>query len=169
MSVFDAASRYSERNTPLIVLAGRGYGAGSARDYAAKGTRLLGVRAVLAESFERIHRSNLIGLGVAPLQYFDGETAHTLGLDGTEQISVTGLAEFSGGGWPHTAQVQARSRDGRIISFTVTVRVDTPLEATYIRHGGILPYVLRSSILQPTSDTSASASLPNFRSSHRPL
>ena len=146
MTVFDAATRYAEHDVPLLVLAGREYGTGSARDYAAKGTRLLGVRAVLAESFERIHRSNLVGMGVVPLQYLEGESAEGLGLDGTEEFSITGLAEFTDGGHPETARVQARRADGRTVSFTVEVRVDTPVEADYIRHGGILPYVLRAGL-----------------------
>ncbi len=146
MTIFDAATRYAERGVPLVVLAGREYGAGSARDYAAKGTRLLGVRAVLAESFERIHRSNLVGMGVVPLEYFERESAQTLGLDGTEELSITGLTEFTGDGWPETASVKALRADGQATSFAVRVRVDTPTEATYIRHGGILPYVLRSSL-----------------------
>ncbi|UNK45691.1 aconitate hydratase AcnA [Arthrobacter sulfonylureivorans] len=155
-TIFDAATRYAEQGTALVVLAGKEYGTGSARDYAAKGTQLLGVRAVLAESYERIHRSNLVGMGVVPLQYFDGQSAEALGLDGTEEISVTGLAEFTGGGWPKTALVEARRADGDVTSFTVTVRVDTPLEATYISHGGILPYVLRSR-LSPIPPSSLSA------------
>jgi aconitate hydratase len=148
MSIFDASEWYLRRDIPLLVLAGRDYGSGSARDYAAKGTRLLGVRAVLAESFERIHRSNLVGMGVIPLQYRDGDTTETFGLDGSEVYTIAGLAEFTGGGWPRSARVTARNRSGQAIGFEVAVRVDTPVEATYIRHGGILPFALRASLRQ---------------------
>ncbi|MEO3943380.1 aconitate hydratase AcnA [Paenarthrobacter nicotinovorans] len=147
MTVFEAATQYAERGIDLVVLAGREYGAGSARDYAAKGTSLLGVRAVLAQSFERIHRSNLVGMGVVPLEYLDGESPRSLGLDGTEELSVTGLTEFTSG-WPDAVSVDAARTDGQTISFTVRVRVDTATEAIYIRHGGILPYVLRRSLTE---------------------
>ncbi|HTU04654.1 MAG TPA: aconitate hydratase AcnA, partial [Trebonia sp.] len=139
MSIYDASGRYLEEGTPLIVLAGKEYGSGSSRDWAAKGTALLGVRAVLAESFERIHRSNLIGMGVLPLQFKPGESAATLGLSGQEVFSIRGIEEINSGAIPNELVVTA---DGR--EFTATVRIDTPGEAEYYRHGGIMPYVLRS-------------------------
>jgi aconitate hydratase len=139
MSIYDASMRYQADGVPLIVLGGKEYGSGSSRDWAAKGTVLLGVRAVLAESFERIHRSNLVGMGVLALQYADGDTAATLGLTGEETFSVTGVAgELNAGGLPVHATVRADDRE-----FTVRVRIDTPKEADYFRHGGILHYVLR--------------------------
>ena len=125
--------------TPLVVLAGKEYGSGSSRDWAAKGTALLGVRAVIAESYERIHRSNLIGLGVLPLQYADGETADSLGLTGEETFSITGVTELNEGRTPRTVRVRADD-----IEFDAVVRIDTPGEADYYRHGGIMQYVLRS-------------------------
>jgi aconitate hydratase len=124
---------------PLVVIAGKEYGSGSSRDWAAKGTKLLGVRAVIAESFERIHRSNLIGMGVLPLQFPAGESASSLGIDGHEQFSVSGFAEpLNGGELPKTCTVKAGG-----VEFEATVRIDTPKEADYFRHGGILQYVLR--------------------------
>ena len=137
MTIYDAAMQYAEDDVPLVVLAGKEYGSGSSRDWAAKGTSLLGVRAVIAESYERIHRSNLIGMGVLPLQYRDGETRESLGLTGEETFEVTGLADAAD--IPREVTVRA---DGR--EFTAQVRIDTPGEAAYYRHGGILPYVLRS-------------------------
>jgi aconitate hydratase len=140
MSIYDAAMKYAEEGVPLVVLGGQEYGSGSSRDWAAKGTTLLGVRAVIAESFERIHRSNLVGMGVLPLQYPEGESAESLGLTGEEEFSVTGLAEhLNAGELPRTAQVRAGD-----VQFEARVRIDTPKEAEYFRHGGILPYVLRS-------------------------
>jgi aconitate hydratase len=136
ISIYDAAMRYIEHDVPLIVLAGKEYGSGSSRDWAAKGTRLLGVRAVIAESFERIHRSNLVGMGVLPLQFRAGESVESLGLTGLEKFSVTGIA--SDGDIPRELTVRA---DGR--EFEVTVRIDTPKEQSYYRHGGILQFVLR--------------------------
>jgi aconitate hydratase len=129
----------------LVVLAGHEYGSGSSRDWAAKGTRLLGVRAVIAQSFERIHRSNLIGMGVLPLQFADGEGAESLGLTGTESFSIEGVAEAmaDGGGPPGQARVSAVRADGESVCLSVRVRIDTPREAEYFRHGGILQYVLR--------------------------
>jgi aconitate hydratase len=139
MSIYDAAMRYADEGVPLVVLGGREYGSGSSRDWAAKGTRLLGVRAVIAQSFERIHRSNLVGMGVLPLQFADGESAQSLGLSGEEEISISGVAAaLAAGELPREAQVQAGER-----SFTARVRIDTPKEADYYRHGGILQYVLR--------------------------
>jgi aconitate hydratase len=139
MSIYDASREYIAEGTPLMVLGGKEYGSGSSRDWAAKGTVLLGVRAVLVESFERIHRSNLIGMGVLPLQFKPGESAETLGLTGEETFSVEGIAEINNGGIP--AEVTVTADDKR---FTAVVRIDTPGEADYYRHGGIMQYVLRS-------------------------
>ncbi len=134
VSIYDAAQTYAAAGTPLVVLAGKEYGSGSSRDWAAKGTALLGVKAVIAQSYERIHRSNLIGMGVLPLQFTGGDTAESLGLTGTETFAIRGVAEL-----PRTLTVEA---DGKV--FEVTLRIDTPGEEAYYRHGGILPYVLRS-------------------------
>jgi aconitate hydratase len=139
MSIYDASREYIAEGTPLIVLGGKEYGSGSSRDWAAKGTLLLGVRAVLAESFERIHRSNLIGMGVLPLQYKPGESARTLGLSGQETFSIEGIEKLNKGTIPNEVLVTA---DGR--KFSATVRIDTPGEAEYYRHGGIMQYVLRT-------------------------
>ena len=139
MSIYDAAMRYAEEGVPLVVLGGKEYGSGSSRDWAAKGTKLLGVRTVIAESFERIHRSNLIGMGVLPLQFPEGESAKSLGIDAHEQFSVGGFAEpLNTGELPKTCTVRAGD-----VEFEATVRIDTPKEADYFRHGGILQYVLR--------------------------
>jgi aconitate hydratase len=147
LPIYDAAMRYLEAGVDLVVLAGKEYGSGSSRDWAAKGTALLGVRAVIAQSFERIHRSNLIGMGVLPLQLSDGESAASLGLTGEEIFSVEGLAEpmNAGGAPPREVSVRAQ-RDGGAaqVEFSARVRIDTPREADYFRHGGILPYVLRA-------------------------
>ena len=132
-----------EAGIPLVVLGGKEYGSGSSRDWAAKGTALLGVRAVITESFERIHRSNLIGMGVVPLQFPAGESAASLGLDGTETFSIRGLTALNDGVTPRTVAVEARKADGRVVSFDAVVRIDTPGEADYFRNGGILQYVLR--------------------------
>jgi aconitate hydratase len=137
-TIYDAAMAYAEAGVPLVVLAGKEYGSGSSRDWAAKGTMLLGVHAVIAESYERIHRSNLIGMGVLPLQYPAGQTAESLGLTGEETFSITGVTELNDGRTPGTVHVRA---DG--IEFDAVVRIDTPGEADYYRHGGILQYVLR--------------------------
>ena len=145
MTIFDASRRYIAEGVPLVVLAGKEYGSGSSRDWAAKGPRLLGIRAVIAESYERIHRSNLVGMGILPLQFQPGETAESLGLTGEELYSIEGLAEavssrFAAG---RELTVTAR-RDGQPpIRFSVGVRIDTPQEIRYYEHGGILPYVLR--------------------------
>jgi aconitate hydratase len=139
MSIYDAAMRYKKDNTPLVILAGREYGTGSSRDWAAKGTMLLGVKAVIAESFERIHRSNLIGMGVVPLQFQQGQNAQSLGLTGKETFSITGLTT----GDAKEVKVTAKSDSGQPIEFTARVRIDTPKEREYFRHGGILHYVLR--------------------------
>ena len=138
MSIFDAAMRYMEEGVPLVVLAGKEYGSGSSRDWAAKGPRLLGVRAVVAESYERIHRSNLVGMGVLPLQFADGQGVEPLGLDGRETYDVAEVADGA-----RTTTVTARKDDGAQVQFEGTVRIDTPQEWLYYRHGGILQYVLR--------------------------
>lgn len=135
--------RYQDDNVPLLVLAGREYGSGSSRDWAAKGTLLLGVRAVLAESYERIHRSNLVGMGVLPLQYAPGESASSLGLDGHEVYSIAGLTALNDGLLPKDVGVRAQRPDGSVLEFSARVRIETPMESEYFRHGGILPYVLR--------------------------
>jgi aconitate hydratase len=134
MPIYDAAMAYAEDDTPLIVIAGKEYGSGSSRDWAAKGTNLLGVRAVIAESFERIHRSNLVGMGVLPLQFADGDDAESLGLSGEEEFSITGIE----GGEAKEVTVKADDQE-----FTCRVRIDTPKEVQYYKHGGILPFVLR--------------------------
>lgn len=141
--VYNAAQNYIAEGIPLVVLAGKEYGSGSSRDWAAKGAALLGVRAVITESFERIHRSNLIGMGVLPLQFPEGEDRHSLGLDGTEVFDITGLEEFNEGRTPATVKVVARREDGSTVEFDAVVRVDTPAEREYLRNGGILQYVLR--------------------------
>jgi aconitate hydratase A / 2-methylisocitrate dehydratase len=141
LSIFGAAMKYAETNTPLVILAGHEYGTGSSRDWAAKGTRLLGVKAVVAASFERIHRSNLVGMGVLPLQFPDGTTAQSLGLDGSEVFSIVGLSETIKPGQTVTLEIEAEGRQKR--SVPVKVRIDTPIEIDYYRHGGILPFVLR--------------------------
>ncbi len=142
--IYDAAQAYAAAGIPLVVLAGKEYGSGSSRDWAAKGTALLGVSAVIAESYERIHRSNLIGMGVLPLQFPAGESADSLGLDGTETFSVTGVTELNEGRTPHTVLVSAARADGSTVDFHAVLRIDTPGEADYYRNGGILQYVLRS-------------------------
>ncbi|MDH4146993.1 MAG: aconitate hydratase AcnA [Acidimicrobiia bacterium] len=139
MSIFDAAMRYREDGTPTVILGGKEYGSGSSRDWAAKGPALQGVRAVIAQSYERIHRSNLIGMGVLPLQFRDGDSAQSLGLTGEETISIGGLASLPDGA-PFPRELEVSAADKR---FTVTVRIDTPTEAEYFRHGGVLQYVLR--------------------------
>jgi aconitate hydratase len=138
-SIYEASVNYAEAGTPLVIMAGKEYGSGSSRDWAAKGTALLGVRAVIAESYERIHRSNLIGMGVLPLQFPDGETAESLGLTGEETFDITGIEAMNSGPAPRTVSVQAGD-----VSFEARVRIDTPGEANYYRHGGIMQYVLRS-------------------------
>ena len=147
--IYDAAESYRVAGVPLVVLAGKEYGSGSSRDWAAKGTNLLGVRVVIAESFERIHRSNLIGMGVVPLQFPAGQTAHSLGLDGTEIFSVEGITELNNGVTPSSVRVIAHPSDHsapgkETVTFDAPVRIDTPAEADYYRNGGILQYVLRS-------------------------
>jgi aconitate hydratase len=134
LPIYDAAMKYAEQDTPLVVLAGKEYGSGSSRDWAAKGTNLLGVKAVIAQSFERIHRSNLVGMGVLPLQFPDGESAESLGLTGEEEFSITGID----GGDAEEVTVKAGDKE-----FAARVRIDTPKERDYYKHGGILPFVLR--------------------------
>ncbi|WP_062303518.1 aconitate hydratase AcnA [Demequina subtropica] len=143
-TIYDASVAYQAAGVPLVVLAGKEYGSGSSRDWAAKGTSLLGVRAVITESFERIHRSNLIGMGVIPLQFPAGESAASLGLDGTETFEIAGVSAFSAGEHPRTLEVKATKADGSVVEFDAVVRIDTPGEADYFRNGGILQYVLRS-------------------------
>ena len=142
--VYDAAMNYAAHGTPLVIVAGKEYGSGSSRDWAAKGTALLGVRAVIAESYERIHRSNLIGMGVLPLQFMEGVTADTLGIEGDEVFTIRGVTALNEGRIPREVEVEAVAADGRTVEFTAQVRIDTPGEADYYRHGGILQYVLRS-------------------------
>jgi aconitate hydratase len=142
--IYDAAQHYAAAGTPLVVLAGKEYGSGSSRDWAAKGTALLGVRAVIAESYERIHRSNLIGMGVLPLQFPAGQNALQLGLTGQETFDIAGITALNDGGVPDTVRVTATSEDGSVRTFDAVVRIDTPGEADYYRHGGILQFVLRS-------------------------
>ncbi|MCE9542431.1 MAG: aconitate hydratase AcnA, partial [Verrucomicrobia bacterium] len=144
LSIFDAAHKYAEEKTPLVILAGQEYGTGSSRDWAAKGTRLLGVKAVIAASYERIHRSNLVGMGILPLQFQEGTTAQTLGLDGTESYDIVGLGEDL---MPRQDLVlRITLKDGSTQDVTVKVRIDTPIEVDYYRHGGILPFILRQLI-----------------------
>jgi aconitate hydratase len=143
MSIFDAAMAYAEEGTPLVIIAGKEYGSGSSRDWAAKGTKLLGVRAVLVESFERIHRSNLVGMGVLPLQFLPGESAETHGLRGTEIISITGLQPLNHGETVPQVTLHVTRDTGETSTFEVRLRIDTPTEAEYFRHGGVLNFVLR--------------------------
>jgi aconitate hydratase len=139
LPIYDAAMRYKQEQVPLVVMAGKEYGTGSSRDWAAKGTMLLGVKAVIAESFERIHRSNLVGMGVLPLQFMAGQNAASLGLKGDEVIEITGLRDGAG----RIAEVSATRPDGTKIAFKAQVLLMTPKEVEYFRHGGILHYVLR--------------------------
>ena len=143
-TIYDAAQDYAAQGTPLVILGGKEYGSGSSRDWAAKGTALLGVKAVITESFERIHRSNLIGMGVLPLQFPAGENAESLGLDGTETFDIAGITALNDGTTPSTVKVTATKGDGTTVEFDAVVRIDTPGEADYYRNGGILQYVLRS-------------------------
>ena len=141
MSIYDAAMKYQADGVPLVILAGHEYGTGSSRDWAAKGTRLLGVKAVVAASFERIHRSNLVGMGVLPLQFLDGVTAQSLGLDGSQTFSIRGLSDAIQPGQQLTMEIHGKDRQVRHVP--VKLRIDTPIEIDYYRHGGILPFVLR--------------------------
>jgi aconitate hydratase len=141
VTIYEAALRYQMAGVPLIVIAGKEYGSGSSRDWAAKGPMLLGVRAVLAESFERIHRSNLVGMGVLPLQFLPGQNAEALGLDGSERYTIAGISD---GLVPRElVTVRAEREDGRVIEFQAIARLDTDMEIEYYRHGGILTFVLR--------------------------
>jgi len=142
--IYDAAQNYAEQGIPLVVLGGKEYGSGSSRDWAAKGTALLGVRAVIVESFERIHRSNLIGMGVIPLQFPPGETVKTLGLEGDETFAISGITDLNNGTTPRTVKVTATKPAGGVVEFDAVVRIDTPGEADYYRNGGIMQYVLRN-------------------------
>src|SRR5258706_12045392 len=139
MTIYDAAMKYKDAGVPLIVIAGKEYGSGSSRDWAAKGTLLLGVRAVIAETFERIHRSNLVNMGVLPLVFQPGTTAASLGLTGAEQFDILGIAD----GLRPASTVTVVARGDKTIEFKTTARIDTPEELVAFRHGGILPYVLR--------------------------
>jgi aconitate hydratase len=147
MPIYDAAQRYQEEGTPLIVFAGQEYGTGSSRDWAAKGTRLLGIKAVVAESFERIHRSNLVGMGVLPLQFAEGENATSLKLDGTETFDLIGLEERAVKPRQNVT-LRINRADGSSEDANLILRIDTPIEVEYYQHGGILPYVLRQLINQ---------------------
>lgn len=144
VTIYDAAQRYAAAGIPLLVIGGKEYGSGSSRDWAAKGTRLLGVRAVLAESFERIHRSNLVGMGVLPLQFPSGQSANSLGLDGTETFDITGITALNNGALPSRVHVRATRGGGDAVEFDAVLRIDTPGEAEYYRNGGILQYVVRA-------------------------
>ena len=169
MSIFDAAMRYKDEGMPLIVLAGKEYGSGSSRDWAAKGAALLGVRAVLAESFERIHRSNLVNMGVLPLQFKSGQSAAVPQTDGTRGVLITGIARGLKPGGDVT--VRAQGADGSIGEFYVTARIDTPEELVAFNHGGILPYMLRQLIGRgqgPGAGDSLHGPEPGRRSAPRP-
>ena len=145
MSIYDASVQYEKEGVPLMILAGKEYGSGSSRDWAAKGPALLGVRAVIAESYERIHRSNLVGMGIVPLQFKEGDSADSLGLSGEESYEIVGLKKMLDSNFAAGRQLKVRAKraDGNVIEFPVTVRIDTPQEALYYQHGGILQYVLR--------------------------
>ena len=145
-SIYEASMAYQKAGIPLIILAGQEYGTGSSRDWAAKGTNLLGVKVVVAQSFERIHRSNLVGMGVLPLQFKDGTTAQTLQLDGTESYDVVGLDESIKPQQDLTLKITRKS--GAVENVVVRCRIDTPIEIDYYQHGGILPYVLRQIVAQ---------------------
>jgi len=146
MSIYDAAMRYQKERVPLVVFAGQEYGTGSSRDWAAKGTRLLGVRAVVAQTFERIHRSNLVGMGVLPLQFEEGTNAQSLGLNGTEAFDITGLSSLRP---QQSVKLIVRRANGSTQEVPLRLRIDTPIEVDYYQHGGILPFVLRQLITQP--------------------
>ncbi len=141
MTIYDAAMRYREEGVPLVVIAGKEYGSGSSRDWAAKGTQLLGVRAVIAESYERIHRSNLVGMGVLPLEFVGGQNREKLGLTGREVYAIEGLGKELKRA--QKVKVRAQAEDGKVTEFEALARMDTPEDVEYIRHGGILPFVLR--------------------------
>ena len=172
--IYDAAQNYAAAGIPLVVLGGKEYGSGSSRDWAAKGTALLGVRAVIVESYERIHRSNLIGMGVLPLQFPAGETAASLGLDGTETFSISGVTALNDGSTPRTVHVSAAKDGGETVEFDAVVRIDTPGEADYYRNGGIMQYVLRGMLRSSAGRPAPRAARPrrrrareSFRRPHR--
>jgi aconitate hydratase len=144
MFIYDAAMKYAETDTPLVVVAGKMYGAGSSRDWAAKGTKLLGVKAVIAESFERIHRSNLVGMGILPCEFINGETAESLGLTGKESFTITGVAKNFTPGKILTVKAESMEQGAGSREFQVKARVDAPLEIEYLKNGGVLNYVLRN-------------------------
>jgi aconitate hydratase len=149
VSIYDASMKYQQQGVPLVIIAGQEYGTGSSRDWAAKGTRLLGVKAVIAESFERIHRSNLVGMGVLPCQFKENTDAQTLGLDGTEVFDLIGIEE---GIKPRQdVTLIIRRLNGAVDELPITLRIDTPIEIDYFKHGGILPFVLRQ-LLAGTTD-----------------
>jgi aconitate hydratase len=143
MSIYDASVKYAERGVPLVILAGKEYGSGSSRDWAAKGPNLLGVRVVIAESFERIHRSNLVGMGILPLQFEDGQSPESLGLTGEEVFDFPGLSALLGSKFAGGRTLEVTAGDGSKKQFRARVRIDTPQEVEYFQHGGILQYVLR--------------------------
>ena len=149
MSIYDAAMRYQSENVPLVIVAGQEYGTGSSRDWAAKGTRLLGVRAVIAQSFERIHRSNLVGMGVLPCQFHDDTNAASLRLDGSERFDLKGIEDGIEPLEEITLVIHRKS--GEVEEIPITLRIDTPIEVDYFKHGGILPFVLRQ-LLEGTTD-----------------
>jgi aconitate hydratase len=155
MSIYDAAIRYVEQNTPLIIVAGQEYGTGSSRDWAAKGTALLGVKAVVAQSFERIHRSNLVGMGVLPLQFKEGMNARSLRLDGTETFAVLGLDKELKP--QQDLSLRLTRTNGQVETVPVICRIDTPIEIDYYQHGGILPYILRQLLAAQGSGSIAGA------------
>jgi len=152
MTIYDAAMKYQSAGMPLIVIAGQEYGTGSSRDWAAKGTALLGVKAVVAQSYERIHRSNLVGMGVLPLQFKEGTKAATLGLDGSETFDIVGVDDDIKP--RQDVSMVVHRADGRSESVPLTLRIDTPIEVEYYQHGGILPYVLRRLLLGGSGSTS---------------
>ncbi len=156
--IYEASQRYIQEGTPLIVLAGKDYGMGSSRDWAAKGPLLLGVQAVIAESYERIHRSNLVGMGILPLQFKRGDTREKLGLDGTETYDVTGLSDGVEPG--EEIPVKARKPDGQEIAFTTIARIDSPIDKEYLRHGGILQMVLRNLMKAPAPSAGTASVAP---------
>jgi aconitate hydratase len=159
LSIYDAALRYQAEGTGLVIIAGQEYGTGSSRDWAAKGTRLLGVQAVIAQSFERIHRSNLVGMGVLPCQFARGDSAQSLGLDGTEAFDLAGFEQGLRPGMQATLVVHRAS--GATQEVPITVRIDTPVEVDYYLHGGILPYVLRQLITRTNDATSRESDRPS--------
>jgi aconitate hydratase A / 2-methylisocitrate dehydratase len=163
ISIYEASQRYLRDDVPLLVLAGKDYGSGSSRDWAAKGPRLQGVRAVIAESFERIHRSNLVGMGVLPLQFVDGTSIASLGLTGREEFDITGITAglASAFGQSRRLAVRARREDGSAIEFEVSARIETPQEVLYMRHGGILQYVLRQLLGERTEHVPVPARKPH--------